>query len=124
MVLATEEEIYKKDSACLAVEIIELIFLVSFLIEITISVIAFGPKNVFSYYINFVLILTIVTLLTWTLLDTIDNDEFRELGAFRFLRVLMIVFKFNETRFIMELRLTNIFTNISTPVHVQINQIL
>lgn len=52
MVLATEEEIYKKDSASLAIEIIELIFLVIFLIDITVSIIAFGFKNVFAYYYN------------------------------------------------------------------------
>lgn len=36
----------------------------------------------------------------------------------------MIVFKFNEVRFIIELRMTTLFSNTNTPVHIQINQIL
>jgi hypothetical protein len=35
-VLATEEEIYKKDSSTIAIEIIEIMFLVIFLIDITV----------------------------------------------------------------------------------------
>jgi hypothetical protein len=112
-VLATEEEIYKKDSSTLAIEIIEIIFLVIFLIDLTVLVIAFGFKNVFNYYLNYVCMPIIITLLIWTLLDIIDKDEFRELGAFRFLRVLMIILKFNEIRFLLDIR---IFNTIQTTV--------
>jgi hypothetical protein len=80
---------------------------------------------VFNYYLNYVCIPTILALLIWTLLDIIDKDEFRELGAFRFLRVLMIILKFNEIRFVTDIRIFNVFTNINnTPVHTKINKIL
>jgi hypothetical protein len=36
----------------------------------------------------------------------------------------MIILKFNEIRFVTDIRIFNIFTNINTPVHTQINKIL
>jgi len=122
-VLATEEEIYKKNTAALVVEIIELFLLTLFLVEIVIHLIFHGVKSFINFYYNLVLLPTILILFIWTLLDIIDKDEFRELGAFRFLRVLVIVLKFNESREIIESNFSS-NPNRNAPIQKQINKML
>lgn len=103
-IIAAESAIYDDDSGALAVHIIELVFMVFFVIEITMYLIAFGLKNYLKVAHNPAFILITLLYLIWILLDIIDSDVFRFKGAFRVLRVLLIVLRFTDLRCLIELR--------------------
>ncbi|CAI2387561.1 unnamed protein product [Moneuplotes crassus] len=99
-VFATEEEMYKNHAVTLTLQVIELVFLAVFVAERLIDLFV-KNKNPFSIYYSGVMVPVILVLAVWTVLDMIDEEEFRELGAYRFCRVILIILKFDETKFII-----------------------
>lgn len=115
LVLGIEEEIYTSDSATLAIQIIELLFLTIFVFDRIVD--CFMTKNNYQgIYYSLILIPIIMVLFIWTILDMADKDEFRELGAFRFLRVILIVLKFDETRYALQPYLDHFFDKVHSNV--------
>lgn len=90
----------------------------------TIQFITFGVSDYFKFYYICILLPAILINLTWTFLDIIDQDTFREFGAFRFFRVIIIVLQFNEARFIIESKLHTPYCTKTFPLHNKINKIL
>jgi len=86
--------------------------------------IVFGAQTFFTFYYNWLLLPTILTHLIWTFLDIMDRGQFRELGAFRFLRVIIIVLEFNEARFIIESKFLTPYCTKTVPLQNKINKIL
>lgn len=94
------------------------------MVEIALFIAAFGLKNYFKFYYNFIFVIATTLFAIWLILDLIDRDEFREYGAYRFLKTLLIVLRFNEARLIFELRFTSMFKQVVSPAHTQIHQLL
>lgn len=106
------------------VEISEVGFLLLIITSMGIHFIIYGIKNYFKFYYNWILLPAISIHLTWTSLDIIDKDNFRELGAFRFFRVIIIVLQFNEARFIIESKFYIPYCTKTVPSQNKINKIL
>jgi hypothetical protein len=88
--LAIEPDIFDSNEATLALQILELAFLIFFAVEIIIYTIAYGPKLYFRYYLNLADFILISTLLIWDVLDIIDSKIFRTKGAYRVIRVCLL----------------------------------
>lgn len=123
-VLAAEESMYKSESGTLTVEIIELVFMMLFMVEVTLYLISFGPIYFFKFYYNIPFILIAFITIIWLLLEIIDSDIFRVKGAFRILRVLMIILRLNDLRYLTEVRITKSSKQNDYHIQSQIYQLL
>ena len=97
-ILASEQQIYDSKAGAMAVEIVELFFMATFLSEIAIYIIAFGPKLYFIDLLNIFDIILILLTLIWYIMDLSDSDKFREKAAFRVIRVALM---FGRLRFLL-----------------------
>lgn len=88
--LAIESEIFDSNAATLALQILELVFLTFFAVEIIIYTIAYGPKLYFLHLFNIADFILVSTLLIWDVLDIIDSGIFRVKGAYRVIRVWLL----------------------------------
>ena len=91
--LAIESEIYDSNTAAKIMEIIELVLVFWFLLEILAFLISYGFKLYFSDCINILEILVITALVIAIILDLIDANDFRVEGLFRCLRVTLVFFR-------------------------------
>ena len=88
--LAIESDIFDSNTATLALQILELVFLTFFAVEVIIYTITFGPKLYFRHLFNLADLVFVLTLLIWDVLDIIDSGVFRVKGAYRVIRVCLL----------------------------------
>ena len=105
IILAVEKEIYDSETATIIIQIFELLFYSIFSIELMLYLWAFGCTLFSKDYVNFLEIILIVVNFLWIILDITDSDEFRVLGAYRALRVALMLTRLYHTKIMYDSRI-------------------
>lgn len=106
-ILASEEYIYDKWQAAIAVESVELLFMALFSFEIVVYLTIFGPKLYFRDLANFWDVVLILLTIIWYILDLANSDRFREKAAFRVIRVVLMLWRLRFSYFSFVARIKN-----------------
>lgn len=92
-ILASEEQIYDTKTGSTVVELVELFFMLLFILEIVLYLASYGPKLYFRDVLNFVDIVLIAATIVLYVLDIVNSDKYRSKGAFRAIRVALMLFR-------------------------------